>query len=235
MWKETEEEKDGHPFEPGKPVHFGKFERATRRRMSTITREIQAAFALLKCYPRSVTFFGSTREGETDVHYQHTRALAYRIVKELDYAIVTGGGPGIMEAANRGAFEAKGESVGMNLVIPTGQKINQFLTAHITFYFLFVRKLALTFAAQTYIFFPGGFGTLDELFEILTLIQTKKMPPVPIILCGKDYWDPFDAFIKTHLEEKFKTIDPKDRLIYHITDDDDEILSIIKKAPVRKE
>lgn len=208
---------------------------AAEKRISTILKEIKAAFVLLHRYPRLVTFFGSSRIESGTKYYETARHLARRVANELGYAVITGGGPGIMEAANRGAYEAGGESIGMQIVLPHAQLLNKFLTDHLTFYFLFVRRLSLSFTAETYVFFPGGYGTLDEFFEVIELIQTKKINPVPVILYGKEYWEPLDAFIKEHLLEKFKMIDPEDRSIYKITEDEEEILGIIKKAPLRKE
>jgi len=208
---------------------------AAEKRISTIMKEIRAAFTLLHRYPRLVTFFGSSRAPESDKYYQAAEHLAGRVVKELGYAVITGGGPGIMEAANKGAFDSGGESIGMQIVLPHAQILNKFLTDHLTFYFLFVRRLSLSFTAETYIFFPGGYGTLDEFFEVIELIQTRKIHPLPVILYGKEYWEPLDAFIKAHLLDKFQMIEAEDRNIYTITENEDEILAIIKKAPLRKE
>ena len=229
MWKNNF--KGNNKFvEPTKEISH-----AVEKRIGTILKEVRAAFVLLHRYPRLVTFFGSSRVEEGSKYYEAARHLGHRVVEELGYAVITGGGPGIMEAANRGAFEANGESIGMQIVLPHSQILNKFLTDHLTFYFLFVRRLALSFTAETYVFFPGGYGTLDEFFEVIELIQTKKIQPVPVILWGKEYWEPLDAFIKEHLSDKFKMIDPDDRSIYKITENEDEILSIIKSAPLRKE
>ena len=228
MWKKIS--KNEPLAEPTKEISH-----AAEKRIATITKEVRNAFTLLHRYPRLVTFFGSTRIEEGTKYYEAARHLAHRVADELGYAVITGGGPGIMEAANRGAYEAGGESIGMQIVLPHAQILNKFLTDHLTFYFLFVRRLSLSFSAETYIFFPGGYGTLDEFFEVIELIQTKKINPVPVILYGKEYWEPLDAFIKEHLLDKFKMIDAEDREIYKITEDEEEILSIIKNAPLRKE
>ncbi len=229
MWKRNPKNNDA--IEPVKEVSH-----AVEKRISTIMKEVKDAFTLLHRYPKLVTFYGSTRTLEGSTYYEAARRIAHRIANELGYAVITGGGPGIMEAANRGAYEAGGESVGMQIILPHAQILNKFLTDHMTFYFLFVRRLSLSFSAETYIFFPGGYGTLDEFFEVIELIQTKKIHPVPVILYGKEYWGPLDSFfIKEHLLEEFKMIDPEDLSIYRIIEDEDEILSIIKKAPLRKE
>ena len=206
----------------------------SRKRLSTINSEFKHVFKFLRSYPHSISFFGSARFDENHPYYIHARTLSRRIVQELKFAIVTGGGPGVMEAANRGAYEAGGQSIGMNIVLPHEQKMNEFLTAHVRFYYFFIRKVALSFSAEVYIFFPGGFGTLDEFFELITLIQTKKIARVPIICVGREYWSHVNDLI-IPLRDEFKTITPGDEKIFHITDDDDEIMEIIKKAHLRKE
>ncbi len=229
MWKKTPKN-DDKTLAPTKEISH-----AVEKRISTIMKEVKGAFTLLHRYPKLVTFYGSTRTPEGSLYYEAARRIAHRIANELGYAVITGGGPGIMEAANRGAFEAGGESIGMQIVLPQAQILNKFLTDHMTFYFLFVRRLSLSFSAETYIFFPGGYGTLDEFFEVIELIQTKKIHPVPVILYGKEYWEPLDTFIKNHLLGKFKMIDQEDCETYKIVENEEEILSIIKNAPLRKE
>jgi uncharacterized protein (TIGR00730 family) len=206
-----------------------------RKRLSTINSEFRHTFKFLKNYPRSVSFFGSSRFTQDHPCYARARALANKIAKETGYTVVTGGGGGIMEAANRGAYEAGGKSIGMNIVLPHEQKMNEFLTAHIRFYYFFVRKVALSFSAEVYVFFPGGFGTLDEFFEVVTLIQTRKIPKVPIICVGENYWKHVLRFAEDVLLNEFSVIDPGDQKIFHITDNDDEVVQIIKNAPLRKE
>ncbi len=184
-------------------------------------------------YTRTVTFYGSARFVEGDEYYDKARGLANRISKELGLTIVTGGGPGIMEAGNRGAFEAGGKSIGLTIKLPMEQKDNQYLTDEVPFNFFFTRKMSLAFSSEVFVFFPGGFGTLDECFEQVTLIQTKKLQPIPVILYGSDFWKPFETIFKTILLDKFKTISPEDMSIFTITDNDDEVLEIIKGAKQR--
>jgi uncharacterized protein (TIGR00730 family) len=150
-------------------------------RVCIVNEEIRQGLNIISRYPKKVTFFGSARVKETDEEYQKARHLAYRLSKELGYTIVTGGAAGVMEAANRGAFEAKGHSVGLNIELPNEQRDNPYLTQEIPFHYFFTRKVTLTFAARLYIYFPGGFGTLDEFYEILTLVQTRKIHQVPIV------------------------------------------------------
>jgi hypothetical protein len=189
----------------------------------------------IKKHPRSVTFFGSSRFTEDNPHYQKARAIAKKISQELNYAVVTGGGPGIMEAANRGASEVGGASLGFGIELPDQQRLNPYVKNAAMFRYFFTRKVSLAFSAETYLFFPGGLGTLDEFFELATLIQTKKIPPVPIILVGNEFWQPIHNFMKKVLYEKHKSIDESDMKIYTMTEDEDEILDIIRNAPMRNE
>lgn len=205
-----------------------------RRRTRAVSEELQRAFDFIKNYPKSVSFFGSSRSKETDPDYKKAQNIAHRIVKELQYAIVTGGGPGIMEAANRGAKEAGGRSIGFTIQLPEEQAINPYVTESIDFYYFFTRKVSLAFSAEAYVFFPGGFGTLDEFFELATLVQTHKIESVPIILVGNGYWKALNDFIEKELY-KGKKIDKDDLELYTITDDEEEVLRIVKNAPLRKE
>ncbi len=200
--------------------------------LTEINKELKDAFEFIQKYPKSVTIFGSSHLSPASSHYKDAKKLAARIVTNLKYAIVTGGGPGIMEAANRGAKEAGGESIGLNITIPNEQHINSYTSHNITFNYFFARKAILDFSAEAYVFFPGGFGTLDELFGILTLLQTKKNPIVPIILFGKDFWNPFKDFIIKNMVDTHHTINPEDLNLFVITDSIDETLAIITKAPV---
>ena len=150
------------------------------------------------------------------------------IVQETGASIITGGGPGIMEAANRGAADEHGVSIGMTIELPQEQVTNEYVNRSIDFYYFFSRKVALSFAARAYVYFPGGFGTLDEFFEIITLKQTKRIKPIPVILVGSDFWKPLDSYIKKQLTETYKTIDPEDRDLYVITDDNTAVVDMIK-------
>ena len=203
-------------------------------RLCVINQEFSQSFDFISRFPKSVSIFGSARFNETNQYYQQARELASRISRELDYAIVTGGGPGIMEAANRGAHEAGGASVGLTISLPHEQTTNPYVTHELAFYYFFSRKVTLAYAAEAYIYFPGGFGTMDELFEILTLVQTKKIPPTPVILCGVEFWQPLMNFITSTLAKEHKTISPEDLNLLHVTDDHDMIIELIKKAPVRE-
>lgn len=202
-------------------------------KLELIDEEFKKGFKYLHSYNKSVTFFGSARSDSSDFFYQKAERIAHRVASDLKYVIVTGGGPGIMEAANKGAHEAYGKSIGFTIRLPLEQRSNTYLTGGLDFEFFFARKTLMSFAAETYIFFPGGFGTFDELFEVLTLVQTGKIERVPIILVGTEYWSQLDAFIKKEMLEHHKTIDAEDLSLYTITDDEDEIFEIVKNAPVR--
>lgn len=217
------------------PMTLQKVEEAIKKRMAIINQEFSSGFELVKNYPRSVTFFGSSRFSEDNEYFKQATELSRRIVNDLGYAIVSGGGPGIMEAANKGAFEAGGDSLGLIIKLPVEFKGNRYLTDFREFSFFFSRKVMLSFSAETYIFFPGGFGTMDELFEIITLVQTKKIPRVPIVLIGRKHWEKVDQFIKDALFKEINAIDEEDMDIYKITDSEDEVIDIIKNAPLRKE
>lgn len=214
-----------------RPLTFAQMTELAEERVDIVSKEFTAAFKFLSNYPRSVSIFGSTRTPESDPHYQKARALASRIVRELHYSIVTGGSSGIMEAANRGAYEAGGNSVGLLIELPDNQPTNKYLTDHMGFHHFFSRKVALAFSAEAYVFFPGGFGTLDEFSEILTLVQTMKITRVPIILVGRDYWQPLMSFFMGKMLKE-KMISADDLSLFTLTDDDNEIIESIKNAPV---
>lgn len=201
------------------------------KRVKLITKEFSDTFKFLEKYPRSVSIFGGTHFTEDNTYYKQARSLAHTIVKKLNYAVLTGGGPGIMEAANRGAFEAGGVSLGIEIELDPPQEENVYHTDSINFHHFFSRKTALSFAAETYIFFPGGFGTLDEFFEIITLVQTGKIEKVPIILFCSDYWNIMEEFMRDELLSR-GAIDEDDLKLFKITDNEDEVVEIIKNAPV---
>jgi uncharacterized protein (TIGR00730 family) len=215
-----------------KPITLLEIGEAAKKRVALIAQEFTNGFEFVKNYPRSVTFFGSARTKEGEPYYNKARELAGRIAGELHYSVTTGGGPGIMEAANRGAFEAGGNSLGLTIDLPNEQMDNKYLTDKEDFHYFFSRKVCLSFSAEAYIFFPGGFGTLDEFLEILTLVQTGKIPKAPIILVGESHWRPLEQFFKETLLQN-KMIEEKDIHLYTITDNEDEILKIIKSAPIR--
>lgn len=208
-------------------VHAARNDRASR-----IANEFDRGLRFIKRYPKSVTVYGSARFPATNPHYKDAYNLAFKLSK-LGYAVVTGGGPGIMEAANKGAKEAGGHSIGLNIELPHEQVINPYVTDSLSFYYFFSRKTTLSFSSEAYIFYPGGFGTLDEFFEIVTLVQTRKVRIVPIILVGVDFWKPLQSFIEDQCLVRHGALNRRDLSLYIITDKHDEILDIITNAPVR--
>jgi len=197
-------------------------------RVFRIMSEFVQGFELLRSHGLAATFWGSARTDPTDTYYKAAEELSAKMAKN-GFSIISGGGPGIMEASNVGAFKVGGRSVGLNIKLPFEQKLNPYTNESLNFDFFFSRKVMLTFASEVYVYFPGGFGTLDELFEIVTLIQTKKIEPIPVVLYGKDYWTPLLEFFKNDLLEKHGTISPEDLDIFHLVDSVDEAMKYITK------
>jgi uncharacterized protein (TIGR00730 family) len=195
-------------------------------RIFRIMSEFVSGFDILRKYSTAVTFFGSAKLMPQDSLYKDAEALAAKLAKK-GFTVITGGGPGIMEAANVGAFKVGGKSVGLNIILPTEQKLNPYVTESESFHFFFSRKVMLAFASEVYVYFPGGFGTLDELFEMVTLIQTKKIQRLPIVLYGKDFWTPLYEFFEKHLASTYKTIQVEDLELFHIVDSVDEAYAYI--------
>ncbi len=195
-------------------------------RVFKIMAEFVDGFETIRRYGLAATFFGTARQTFAPEVYAAATALAGRL-SGAGYAIITGGSAGIMEAANKGAYDAGGASVGLNIRLPMEQSENDYLTDSMTFDHFFVRKVMLAFASEVYIYFPGGFGTLDEFSELLTLVQTKKIKRVPIVLYGKDYWEPLITFFREHLLEKYHAIDEADLELFHVVDSVDEAYDYI--------
>lgn len=202
---------------------------AAEGRLVTVVEEFEKAFDILGRYPKTVTVFGSARLAQNSPACNQAFAVSWALAKH-GYAIVTGGGGGVMEAANRGAFQAGGASIGFNIHLPMEQSLNKYTTENYRFEHFFGRKVAMTLDSSAYVYAPGGFGTFDELFEVITLIQTGVIPQVPIILLGKDFWTPFDVVIRDMLADTYHTIEPEDRSLYTITDDIEQVVDIISQA-----
>lgn len=207
--------------------------------LDTILHEFVEGFRFLLPLKREVTFFGSARVRPQDRWYKQAEELA-RTLTDRGYTVITGGGPGIMEAANKGALEGcnreSGEcSVGINIVLPEGERRNPYVGKRMAFEYFFTRKVMLSASAQAYVFFPGGFGTIDELTELMTLIQTKKMESIPLVCIGKAYWTPFKDWLrKSMLGNETPLIDAKDLDIIPIVDTIEEALPIIESSKDRK-
>jgi uncharacterized protein (TIGR00730 family) len=204
-------------------------------RVFRIISEFIDGWQFLADCKKTVTFFGSARFPEDYRWYKEAQKLG-KLVGQEGFSVVTGGGPGIMEAGNRGAIEGGGGSIGLNIKLPMEQRENPYVTKGIAFHYFFVRKVMLSFSAQAYVYFPGGFGTLDEFFELITLIQTRKVPThIPVILMGREYWGPLTDWINTQMYAKFKAIDKEDMQIYTVVDSAEEAFDLIKNSPERNE
>jgi uncharacterized protein (TIGR00730 family) len=194
-------------------------------RIFRIMAEFVDSFETLSQVGPSVTVFGSARILPSNPIYKSAVELAKGLAKH-NLAIITGGGPGIMEAANKGAALAKGKSVGLNIELPHEQKGNRFANVPIDFHYFFSRKVCFVKYSIGFVFMPGGFGTLDEFFEVLTLVQTQRIPEFPLILFGKKHWTGLLRWMKTHLEDT-KFISPGDLDLVTLTDDPEEAIRVI--------
>lgn len=201
-------------------------------RIFRIMSEFVTGFEFLRNFKNTVSFFGSSREGFHSSVYKEATHLAHRLSKK-GFTIITGGGPGIMEAANKGAYDAGGRSVGINIKVQHEQRANPYVKESESFKYFFTRKVILSFSSQVYIFFPGGFGTLDELFEMITLIQTKKIDPIPIILVNKEFWQPLLSWIEESLCKRNRAIKKEDLSLYHLVDNGDAAFRLIMKLVKR--
>ncbi len=200
-------------------------------RIFRIMAEFVEGFQFLSESSQEVTIFGSARASADDPWYKEAEKLGRLLVKN-GYTVITGGGPGLMEAANKGAFEAGGESIGLNIQLPIEQRTNPYVKRGRGFHYFFTRKVMLAASAQAYVFFPGGFGTLDEFLELLTLIQTKKAQAVPMVCVGKEFWTPFVDWVRgTMLRRTF--ISPGDEKLFTIVDTAEEALKIVKTSKER--
>ncbi len=195
------------------------------RRAIRIFFEFIRGFRQLHFTGRCVTVFGSARFDENHEYYTLARELGDRLAR-AGYAVMTGGGPGIMEAANRGAKEAEGLSIGCNIELPMEQHPNPYLDKFVEFRYFFVRKVMLVKYSDAFVVMPGGFGTLDEVFETAVLMQTGKIEHFPIIIMGREFWAPMREFIDKSLI-RMGTISPEDMNLIHLTDDPGEAVRII--------
>jgi len=202
-------------------------------RMFRIMGELVEGFDKLSGIEPAVTIWGSARAKPGDEQYTKTEEIARRL-GEIGFSIITGGGPGLMEAANKGALEAGVKSVGVNIELPEEQVINAYTSLSITFSHFFVRKVMLVKYATAFIIMPGGLGTLDELTEVLTLMQTHKIKPFPVILCNSDYWKGFLEWLRTSTLAK-DFISEEDLTLLRVCDDTDEVIETVRKWSLNQE
>ncbi len=174
----------------------------------------------------AVSIFGSSRTTPDNPYYGQAVELAAKLV-QANFAVITGGGPGIMEAANKGAFEAGGQSVGLNIWLPLEQEANDYQNVSLEFHYFFVRKVMFMKYAVAIVCFPGGFGTMDEFFESMTLIQTEKLRPMPVVLIGRSFWDRVRDWLHDTMLGTHGNISPEDLDLFAITDDIDEVVELI--------
>jgi uncharacterized protein (TIGR00730 family) len=196
--------------------------------MFKVIAEFVDGFEKLNNLGPCVSIFGSARTKPEDKYYKLATEVAARITEE-GFGVITGGGPGIMEAANKGAYQQGGLSVGLNIDLPFEQHHNPYIDAdkNLDHRYFFVRKVMFVKYAQAFVVMPGGFGTMDELFEVLTLIQTKKITRVPVILMGSEFWGGMKDWIRQVMLEQFGTVGEKDLDLIPVTDDVDEVVKII--------
>ncbi len=211
--------------------HFLAGPRSRRSELARVIRiaaEFIRGFRALHFVGPCVTVFGSARFPIDHAYYELGRAVGARIAG-LGLTTMTGGGPGLMEAANRGAKEAGGASIGCNIELPKEQQPNPYLDRFVTFRYFFVRKVMLVKYSYGLVVLPGGFGTMDELFEVLTLVQTKKISAFPVVLMGRDYWQPLVTFLESTMVAR-QTIDSQDLKTFTLTDSVDEMASLLGQA-----
>jgi uncharacterized protein (TIGR00730 family) len=198
--------------------------------MFHIMAEFVEGFEALAEYHPSVSIFGSSRAKPGDEVYQNAERIG-QLLAENGFGVITGGGPGVMEAANKGAASVGGKSIGLNIELPLEQNPNPYTNINLTFHYFFVRKVMFIKYAVAYIILPGGFGTMDELFESITLIQTHKIRPFPVILVGSEYWKGLLDWIKG-VVLKEERISPSDLEIFQQIDQPEEIIKAIKKIVI---
>jgi uncharacterized protein (TIGR00730 family) len=199
---------------------------ADLERANAYARDLGSGLQVVRSFPQGVTVFGSARLPQDNKYCKMAHELGGLLAKN-GHAVITGGGPGIMEAANHGAYEIGGRSIGLNITLAHEQHPNPYLTDCVTFEYFFARKVSLAMSAKVFVFFPGGFGTMDELSEILCLMQEAKMPKMPVFLIGKDFWKGFDKIIGKMM--LLKLINVKDAGIFKITNDVTEVVKAANK------
>ena len=248
--KQAEREIDDRPWE--KVLRNEVMSPEDDRRFARYTKDLVGGLEIANRFPQGVTIFGSARFHPSNKYYQAAYELGAKLAQH-NHTVTTGGGPGIMEAANRGAYDNHGRSVGFNIKLATEQDLNPWTTDSMEFHYFFARKVMMTLVSKMFVFFPGGFGTMDEFSEILEMAHTGKMPPSPIILYGHEFWSGLDEWFGGKMSEwhLIETGHPNEfnemshvtaadfglvknaRNLYYITDDVDEIVKIADQAVAR--
>ncbi len=200
-----------------------------------VSAELAQGIDIVSKHDRVATFYGSARLAQNHPACVAAEEIGYRLAGELIFAVMSGGAGGIMATGNHGANRAGGISLGSTIKLNHEQVTNSDVTEAIPFEYLFTRNTVLRYGSECAIFFAGGFGTLDELFELLTLLQTGKIKPIPVILFGSEFWGPLDDYINKVQAEMFATIEAKDRALYVITDSIDEVVAIASSAPTKSQ
>ncbi len=214
----------------GEVIHPAEFRSgAATWRIFRIMAEFVDGYDFLADLKADVTVFGSARTKPSSTYYKIAVELGEMMAK-AGYSVITGGGPGIMEAANKGAYRGGGESIGLNIQLPFEQRINPYVKHGMGFRFFFTRKVMLTSPSQAFVAFPGGYGTLDEVMEVLTLMQTHKMQPVPMVLVGKKFWNSYKKFLHDQVLVEHDAIRSEDLNLFHIVDSAAEAMKILKKS-----
>ncbi|MBR5647406.1 TIGR00730 family Rossman fold protein [Candidatus Saccharibacteria bacterium] len=199
---------------------------ADLERANAYNKDLLMGLRTIRSFPQGVTCFGSARLPQDNEYCKMAYELGHRLA-ENGHPVVSGGGPGIMEAASHGAYEIGGRTIGLNITLAHEQFPNPYLTDCITFEYFFARKVSLAMASKIFVFFPGGYGTMDELWEVLCLMQEKKMPKMPVFLVGSKYWRSFDAAIQAMLD--LKMVAEEDSKIFKITDNIEDVVEAANK------
>ena len=202
-------------------------EAADVERAKAYANDLERGLKIVRTFPQGVTIFGSARLPQDNKYCKKARELG-QLLAQNGHTVITGGGPGIMEAANQGAFEYGGRSIGLNITLKHEQEPNPYLTDMLQFKYFFARKVMLAMSAKVYVMFPGGLGTLDELSEIIILMQEEKMPKMPVFFFGKSFWRPLDKFIQGKMLP-LRLVSESDLHIYKVTDDVQEIVRAANK------
>ena len=208
------------------------FESNLNWQMFMIMAEFVEGFEFLAGLKREVTFFGSARFPKSNKYYKQAKELGFRL-GNAGFTVITGGGPGIMQAANEGAYKAGAESVGLNIQLPFEQRINPYVTKSIAFHYFFTRKVMMSVSSQAYVFYPGGYGTLDEFFEMVALVRLGIVKDTPIILVGKNFWEPIIEFLKSNVCQELGAINKEDLNSFVYVEDNDEAFAILEKTQER--